>query len=105
MLQLLPLPLIFLGVTLVWVFILQSRYENTLWNTLKNAFLMFVYRFIPSVVMLILTVVPLVLAVFLPSLFPVIFLLGITVPGILCAAMYSKVFDHLEGVDRTQIQE
>ena len=101
-LQLLPLPLIFLCVTLIWVFILQSRYENTIWNTLKNSFLMFVYRLIPSVVMLILTVVPLVAAVLLPSVFPVILLLGITVPGILCASLYSKVFDHLEGVDRTQ---
>ena len=36
-LQLLPLPLIFLCVTLIWVFILQSRYENTIWNTLKNS--------------------------------------------------------------------
>lgn len=104
-LQLLPLPFLFLCVTLVWVFILQSRYENTLWNTLKNAFLMFIYRFFPSLFMIILTAAPIVAGFLLPTVFPVVLLLGITIPGILCAAMYSKVFDHLEGVERTPKQE
>ena len=103
--QILPLPLIVLLITLLWVFPLQSRYENTIWNTIKNAFLMSIHKIVPTVAMAIINLVPVAVLVFLPSLMPVVLLLGSTIPGIVCAGMYSKVYDGLEGYSRFKKQE
>lgn len=89
----------------IWVFVLQSRYQNTIKNTIKNSLVVAVSQILYSVMMLLMTILP-VLAVYLwEQSVPFIFVFGLTVPGILQTMLYSKVFDKLEGVDRKALQQ
>ena len=89
------------ALSLVWVFILQSRYENKVTTTIKNAFLIGTARAFRSVLMVLVACIPiLIVLVYVPIGMPILMLFGFTLPGLLQAKLYSKVFDRLEGVDR-----
>lgn len=98
--------LIFIGVlgafSLSWVFVLQSRYENTIKATIKNSFIVSVANFFKTVMMLIMLLVPALLILISEVTLPIVFFYGFSLPGLLQALIYSKIFDHMEGVDRTK---
>lgn len=98
-LQLLPIPLIILCITLTWVFVLQSRYQNTIRQTLKNSLLICISRPFTTVGMILISAVPAVLLVFVPSMTMLVVFMGITTAGYMCAILYSRIFDQLEGTD------
>lgn len=86
--------------SLVWVFILQSRYENKVTTMIKNAFLIGVTRPFRSILMVLVACIPiLIVLAYAPIGMPILILFGFTLPGLLQAILYSKVFDCLEGVD------
>ena len=87
-----------------WAFILQSRYENKIINTLKNSLIVGASHFFYSVMMIILAALPIIcLAIFTVAL-PVCFAFGMTIPALLQAMLYSRVFDRIEGVDRKALK-
>ena len=87
-----------------WAFILQSRYENKIINTLKNSLIIGASQFFYSIMMIILAALPIIcLAIFTVAL-PVCFAFGMTLPALLQAMLYSRVFDRLEGVDRKALK-
>lgn len=90
--------------SLVWVFILQSRYENKVINTLKNSLIVGGSRFLYSIMMIALAIMPLVAMAFFPIAYPLSFAFGLTVPALLQAMLYSKVLDRIEGVDRKALK-
>lgn len=100
--------LIFVGVMgafcLAWVFILQSRYENKVFTTIKNAFIVGTSHFLYSIIMIILSAAPVFVAYFFPVTVPICLSVGMTLPGVLQAMLYSKVFDRLEGIDRKALK-
>lgn len=86
--------------SLSWVFILQSRYENRVLQTIKNSFYVSFMHIVYSVMLIILSIIP-ALCISLFSIgVPLVIAFGFTVPGILQTMLYSKVFDKLEEVDR-----
>lgn len=88
-----------------WVFVLQSRYNNKVVQTIKNSIVVGCSHFAYSVTMLVLTAAPILLALLWEMGMPFVFLFGFTAPGILQAMLYSRVFDRIEGVDRKALKE
>ncbi|MFG6355601.1 MAG: DUF624 domain-containing protein [Acetatifactor sp.] len=88
--------LIFVLFTLIFVFPVQAKFANPVPRTLKNALAMSILQAPKSILMLILYLLPMVLMVFAPSIFPLIMLFGITVPAFLSAKLYNKFFLKLE---------
>lgn len=90
-----------LGVfTLSWVFVLQSRYRNTIRGTIKNAIVVGTSHFAYSIMMLLLAAIPVLLLYLFTMAVPFVFLFGFTVPALLQCMLYSRVFDRMEGIDR-----
>lgn len=96
---LVPVVLIVTLATLTWVFPLQSRYHNTILGTVRMSFLACIAHFLYTVFNLALMSIPVLLLLLSWRTVPVVLLLGITVPGLLRAMLYSKVFDRLENTD------
>ena len=83
--------------TLMFVFPVQAKFENTLLRTIKNAFFISVVQFPKTILMIVLFAIPPVLFVFFPQVIPLVFLLGLSVPAWLSAKLYNKFFQKLEG--------
>jgi uncharacterized membrane protein YesL len=80
----------------IYVFPLIARFENTIRGTFKNALFMSLLNLPKTLLMVIIYFSPVVLLYFITGLLPVIFLLGITGPGYICAMLYSKIFKRFE---------
>lgn len=95
----LPIPVLLGFLSLSWVFVLQSRYENTVFKTLRHSLLMILSQPLYSLINLLLMAAPLILLSVYPATIPFIFFLGFTLPGFIRAILYSRIFDRLEGTD------
>ncbi len=79
-----------------FVFAVQAKFNNPVFRTMKNALAIGILQFPKAILMTVLYVLPLLLAVFFPGIFPIVFLFGISVPVFLSAMMYNKFFRKLE---------
>lgn len=95
----LPLLAIIGYLSLMWVFPLQSRYDNTVWKTIKLSFTLLCFRPLVTLIMAILTCIPLALLMITMYAFPYLIFLGITIPGFLQAILYSRIFNYLESAN------
>ncbi len=87
----------FILTAFVYVFALQSRYENTIRGTIVNAFRLALGNLPRTVVMMIVWISWIFLMRFLNKAAPlVIFLYGFTFPGYICALIYEPIFTGLE---------
>lgn len=102
---LLLIPGVYFLLGLSWLFVLQSRYTNTVLQTIKNALTMVVLHPLYTIINVVLMLLPLALLVLSYKAIPVIFFLGYTLPGILRAILYSKIFHDLEGTGRPETAE
>lgn len=82
--------------TLVFVFPVQAKFENTILRTIKNAFFISVVQFPKTILMIALYVMPAVLASYFSQLVPIAFLLGLSGPAWLSAKLYNKFFSGME---------
>ena len=80
----------------VYAFPALAKFDNTIRATIKNAFLMSIWQFPKTILMLIIYVAPIIIAIFIYQAIPVVMLLGIAVPVYLCAMLYNKFFQRLE---------
>lgn len=87
---------IFTAFTFLYVFPVQAKFINPVFQTIKNAMAISILQAPKSILMLILYVAPIVLAVFFPSIIPLILLFGMSLPAFLAAKMYNKFFLKLE---------
>ena len=88
---------VLLFVTCVYMFALQSRYENTVSGTILNAVRLMIGNLPRSAGMAVIWLVWILLLVFLnkaASLFFMIF--GLSLPGYLCTMLYDRIFEDLE---------
>ena len=84
-------------VTCVYMFALQSRYENTVSGTILNAVRLAIGNLPRSAGMALIWLVWILMLVFLnkaASLFFLIF--GLSLPGYLCTMLYDRIFEDLE---------
>lgn len=88
-------------ISLVWVFILQSHYRNSIFTTVKNSFIIAIANLGSTIVMLLLFIAPFVLLFFMGNLEPIVLFLGFAVPGYLQTSIYRGVFDKIESEDFT----
>ncbi len=87
----------FLAVTFVYMFALQSRYENTVRGTIVNAFRLAIGNLPRTAAMLIIWLIWVLILVYLHKAAPAFFMIyGLTLPGYLCAMLYNGVFNNLE---------
>jgi len=82
--------------TVMYVFPVLAKFDNTIWRTIKNAFLMSIMQFPKTILMIIIYVLPLLLLYISLRTVPVVFLLGLSGPAWLCAQLYNKFFQKLE---------
>lgn len=75
-----------------WALILQSRYDNTAKETIRNSFLFCMFHPLDSILISAVLCIPFVLIVFIPQLTPVVLFCGFGLSGILAAALYSRIF-------------
>lgn len=91
--------------SLMWIFPLQSRYQNSLWKTIKLSFTLLCFRPLITVIMAVLTCIPLALLMITLYAFPYLIFFGITVPGLLQVMLYSRIFAYLESDSHPQEEE
>lgn len=86
----------------LWVFPLQSKFVNPIKRTVRNAFIMMFKHILRTILMLIVSVLPLLLSV---KLLPLMLLLGFSVPIYVCAVTYNKTFEKMEQQVLESLQE
>ena len=87
----------FLAVTFVYMFALQSRYENTVRGTIANALRLAIGNLPKTAGMIIIWLIWVLILVYLHKAAPAFFMLyGLSLPGYLCAMLYNGVFENLE---------
>ena len=79
-----------------WVFVLQSRYHNTVWGTIRLSFVVWISHPLRTLVMLVMGLLPHLLLIAYANFLPLFLFLGISVSGICQATMYHSVFQTLE---------
>ena len=82
--------------SLCWVFVLQSRYKLTIKDTIVFSFTRIIAFPIRTLCMALTLILPLLLAYYFAYLTILVFLLGITVPGILGTCFYNRALDVME---------
>lgn len=81
----------------VYMFALQSRYENTVKGTIANAFRLSLANLPRTAGMMITWIIWIAILIFLHKAAPLVFLLyGFTLPGFICTTLYEPVFTRLE---------
>ena len=84
----------------IYVFPVLSRFSNTIANTIKNSFLMSVLGLPRTLGMIIITgasfALPVLGATLIYRIFPIYILFGLSLPGFLCALLYSPLFKRFE---------
>jgi uncharacterized membrane protein YesL len=83
-------------ISTTWVFVLLSRYENSVGQTIKNSFFVGIRFLLRSIVMLSLTLLPWVILLVFPGAFPVVLLLGVAATGYFQTMLFQKIFIKLE---------
>ena len=79
-----------------YVFPVLSKFDNTVKNTILNAFKIAIVNLPKTVVMMILCVTPTIMLMFSLRTVPIVFLLGFSGIAYLCAMIYSGIFKKFE---------
>lgn len=88
---------VFVFVTGIYMFALQSRFENTVGNTILNAIRLSIGNLPRTIGMAACWLAWVIALVFIGKAASIAFLFfGLSLPGYLCAMLYNKVFEKLE---------
>lgn len=87
---------IFAVLTGLYIFPVLSRFENTIKQTIKNAFLMSILSLPRSILVIIIHLLPVLLVLLSVNTLPIIFLLGFSTVAYLSSMNYVKVFKKFE---------
>lgn len=90
---------ILLVLSLSWIFVLQSRYANPVYATIRNAVVFSIMHPIDAVLMCALMLLPILLLISKPSAIPIVVICGFSLAGIIRAMIYGKVFSQNEVMD------
>lgn len=85
--------------TLMHVFPVLSRFENSIKNTFKNSLFMGILTFPKTLLMMVCWMIPVLIAGFFLQALPVVFAFGISGPAFVCALLYNKTFKRFEPVE------
>lgn len=82
--------------TVTFVFPVLAKFENTVFRTVKNAFIISLMQFPKTILMILAYVLPTVLFLFFPQVMPLCVMFGLSLPAWLAAKLYNKFFKKLE---------
>lgn len=82
--------------TMFYVFPVLSRFENTVKNTVRNAFLMSILNLPRTILIVIINLLPAALFLLIPQATPFVILFGFSVPAYLCSTQFVKIFRRFE---------
>ena len=96
---------LFLYMIYLYAFPLLAHFHNTVLGTIKNAFFVGVMVFPQTILMMIVTALPIVLIYQYAQILPLIIMFGFTAPAYFCAWMYSKTFKKIEPKTEETVSE
>lgn len=82
--------------TYMFLFPVLAKFDNTILRTFKNAFFVGILQFPKTILMMVLSVAPVILFLFIPQITPIIFCFGMAAPAWVSAKLYSNFFRRLE---------
>lgn len=82
--------------TAMMVFPLQAKFSNPIKYTIKNAFTVSIIQFPKTFLMIVMLIAPIYLCYVAIQAFPMIFMLGLSLPAYLSARLYNKTFLSIE---------
>lgn len=91
--------------TFIYVFPVLARFDNTIKNTIKNAFLMSILNFPKTILMVIVYAIPVVVMFLVPAVFPVVFMLGMSLPAYVASIFFAGIFKKFEPEELTDESE
>lgn len=91
--------------TVVYVFPLLSRFDNTTKNTIKNSFLLSIVNIPYTLILIILMVIPVILTIFVLEVFPIMIMVGVSLPAFLASLMLVRIFRKLEPAEVVEENE
>lgn len=80
----------------IYVFPVLSKFDNTVRNTIKNAFMISILSLPKTILMIIIYALPVVILYFSMRVFPIVIMLGYSGTAFLCAMLYNKTFKRFE---------
>ena len=96
---------LFLYMIYLYAFPLLAHFHNTVLGTIKNAFFVGVMAFPQTILMMIVTALPIVLIYQYAQILPLVIMFGFTAPAYFCAWMYSKTFKKIEPKTEETVSE
>lgn len=90
-----------LVLTATTVFPLLAKFDNTIKRTFINALLLSILHFPKTLMMILLSLLPIVVAMVSMGMLPLVFLFCFSFPAWLSAILYNKVFEKMEEQIRT----
>lgn len=89
-----------------YVFPVLARFENSIFHTIKNAFLLSILHFPKTVIILIIYALPALAGIFfLFYALPVLFMAGFSLPAYLCAYFYAGIFKKIMPEEEKDLEE
>ena len=88
--------------TVLYVFPLLARFENTTKNTIKNAFILSIINIPYTLIFIILLVIPVVLTMYVWEFLPIMLMVGISMPAYLMSMLFVRIFRKLEPVQAVE---
>lgn len=97
---------LFAYMTFLYIFPLQSRFVNTVSRTLKNSVMMMILGLPRTILMVLLSAVPVILLYFFDiKVIPLLVLFGFTLPAYGMAFLYNGLFKRFEPEEEEQLSE
>lgn len=91
---------VILLISMMWSFVLLSRYENTIRGTLINSYGVGLMNLYTTIMMALLAVLPWVIILWCPGLTSVVLLVGFSFAGYMQTILFNRVFEKLESKDQ-----
>ncbi len=82
--------------TLLYVFPVQAKFSNSVRRTIWNAFVLSIVQFPKTILMIVLYALPHVMLYLWNGILPVVFVFSLSLPALLSAKLYNKLFMGLE---------
>ena len=82
--------------TFIYIFPVLARFDNTIKNTIKNAFLMSILNFPKTILMVIIYAIPGVVMFLIPAVFPLVFMMGLSLPAYVASIFFVGIFKRFE---------
>ncbi len=82
--------------TLMFVFPVQAKFSNSIRRTIWNSFVFSVVQFPKTILMIVLYILPYVILYLWIRILPVVFVFSLSLPALLSAKLYNKLFLRLE---------